>query len=164
MSGKIKVLVVASVLLNVLFVGLIMGHLSHRGFGPGHFMKSREKRIVNAFPPEKRKLLIKTFEELRQENRGLRDKIGKGRERTLSILRAPDFNEAAYRAEVEKLHDLRGIQMQKLADAVMKLARQLNPEERRILSELLMRPGPFGEKPHHRLGGSGHPEPPPPGK
>ena len=80
------------------------------------------------------------------------NKIRETRERTISILRAPVFDEAAYQIEVEKLHQLRGLMMQRLADATKDLAKQFNQEERRGLAEHLRRPPPFspGERPKMR--------------
>jgi len=58
----------------------------------------------------------------------------------MRILTAPEFNEAAYQIQVEKLHELRGIMMRRLANATMELARQFDQQERKVLAKHLRRP------------------------
>lgn len=77
-----------------------------------------------------------------RENDDIRKQMDKGRERVLSILSAPEFDEAAYQVETAKLEKLRSVMMQRFADATKELAKQFNQEERKALAEHLRQPPP----------------------
>jgi uncharacterized membrane protein len=77
-----------------------------------------------------------------RENDHIRKQMDESRERVLSILSAPEFDEAVYQAETAKLEKLRGVMMQRFADAARELAKQFNQEERKALAEHLRQPPP----------------------
>jgi uncharacterized membrane protein len=94
-------------------------------------------------PPDKEKLFLdKVF----RENRDIHKQIDEARERVLSILSAPEFDEAAYQLETAKLDELRGLTMKRFADATRELAKQFNQEERKALAEDLRRPPPVSRE------------------
>jgi Spy/CpxP family protein refolding chaperone len=78
-----------------------------------------------------------------RENDHIRKQMDEARGRVLLILSAPEFDEAAYQAETAKLEELRGVMMQRFADATRDLAKQFNQEERKALSEHLRQPPPL---------------------
>jgi uncharacterized membrane protein len=137
-----KILIVASLVLNVLLAGVIMGNVSHQMGRKYLGFKQHERKLVAKLPPEKQRLFRDAMERAHLECEDLRKQIGNTRERALSILTAPEFDERAFQAEVEKLHDLRGMIAQRLADATMELAKQFDSEERKVLGGYLKRPPP----------------------
>lgn len=159
MSTRTMVLVIGSLLLNVLLIGFIAGNMSQR-WGDRDFLRGEPPVRVGTLPPEKAELLSSTLKEVRRGSRDIHRELRKTRENALKILSAPAFDEAAYRAEVAKLHDLRGRMMQRLEEATITLAKQFSGEERKALAEHLQCPPAQlgGRGPHHRH----DPGPPPP--
>jgi len=135
MSRKIKVLVVASVVLNVLLAGVMIGSLAHQ---VGRWSAFRQDRALAAkLPPEKYRLFTEVMGGARSECKQIRKQIKATRAQTLGILTAPEFDEQSFQREVERLRDLRGQVSDRMAGATLQLARQFNPEERRLLGKYL---------------------------
>jgi len=138
MSRKIKVLVVASVVLNVLLAGVMIGSLAHQ---VGRWSAFRQDRALAAkLPPEKYRLFTEVMGGARSECKQIRKQIKATRAQTLGILTAPEFDEQSFQREVERLRDLRGQVSDRMAGATLQLARQFNPEERRLLGKYLDQP------------------------
>jgi len=139
MSKTIKILIVSSLVLNILLIGFIIGKVSNRFFR-GDSLRRQPSELAVKLSPDRKKLFINTMEKVRVENRNIHKQIREARERIFSILTAPQFDEASYQSEVEKLHELRGIMMQRLSNATKELAKQFNQEERKSLAEHLRHP------------------------
>jgi len=151
-SNKTKMLIIGSLLLNALLVGVIIGNISHR-VGGERFFRRHGREFAVKLPPDKQELFFTTMKRVHGENRGNYRQMREARQRTLLILTAPEFDEAAYQSEVAKLHQLRCRMMQRLADATTELAKQFNQEERKALADHLMHPPPPLEAgPPHRKG------------
>jgi len=142
MGKTIKILISISVLLNVLLVGIIIGNISNR-FLRKDFPGRRPPALAVKLPPDKEKLFRDVMEKVHQENHEVRQQIDEARNRVLSILSAPDFDEGAYQAETAKLDKLHGLMMQRFANATRELGKQFNQEERKALAEYLRRPPPL---------------------
>ncbi len=147
MSKTIKILIGSSLLLNVLLIGFVIGNLSNRLFRPDFPMRHPPELGVK-LPSDKEKLFLDTMEKLIQKNRDIHQQIDEARERVLTILSAPEFDEAAYQVETANLEKLRGVMMQRFADATKELAKQFNQEERKVLAEQLRQPPPFPPPPY----------------
>ncbi|OGW43508.1 MAG: hypothetical protein A2Y66_08135 [Nitrospirae bacterium RBG_13_41_22] len=139
MSKTIKILIVSSLVLNILLIGFIIGKVSNRFFR-GDSLRRQPPELAVKLSPDREKLFINTMEKVHVENRNIHKQIREARERIFSILTAPQFDEASYQSEVEKLHELRGIMMQRLSNATKELAKQFNQEERKSLAEHLRHP------------------------
>jgi uncharacterized membrane protein len=137
MNKKMKALVIGSLLLNVLLVGFVLGDVSHRFHNKEHFGENDGRDLTSKLPKEKAALFSKTVERVRQENRQVFKQIREAREDAMRILGAPEFDEAAYRLQVERLNKLLGLMKQHLADATIELARQFSQEERSALAQHL---------------------------
>ena len=138
MSKKIKVLTIGSLLLNMLLIGVIIGDMSHR-LGREHFFGRHAPELVSKLPEDKAELFRETVERVHLDNKDVHKQIGEARERAMKILTAPEFDEAAYLVEVDKIHELKGFMKQRLADATIELARQFEQEERKVLAQHLRR-------------------------
>jgi len=141
MSKAMKMVLVGSFLLNALLIGILIGKVSDRLFRKDFPMR-KPPEFGLKLPPDKEKLFWGAMDRVFRENRDIHKQTDEARERVLSILSAPEFDEAAYQVETAKLDELRGITMKRLAEATKELAKQFNQEERRVLSEHLRRPPP----------------------
>lgn len=150
MSKKMKIMVFSSLLLNALLIGVIVGDLSHR-FGREHFI-DRHAEFISKLPQDKAELFLKTVEKVHLNNKKIFYQIREARKEAMKILAAPEFDEAAYRLELGKLHELGGLMMKGLANATVELARQFGQEERRALAQHLrheLRPPRHTESPYN---------------
>lgn len=136
MNKKTKALIIGSLLLNVLLVGFVLGDVSHR-FHKEHPGERDGRDLASKLSKEKAALFSETVKRVRRENRDVFKQIREAREDAMRILGAPEFDEAAYRLQVEKLHTLHRLMKQHLADATIELARQFNQEERSALAQHL---------------------------
>jgi uncharacterized membrane protein len=137
MSKKVKILVVASVVLNVLLAGVIIGHMTQMGRWSGF---RQDRALAAKLPPEKYKRFTEVMGGARSECKQIRKQIRETREQTLGILMASEFDEPSFQREVAKLRDLRGQVSERMADATLQLAREFDPEERKLLGRYLERP------------------------
>jgi uncharacterized membrane protein len=150
MTKTIKILIFTSLLLNVLLVGVVVGDLSHR-FHLEQLVGSHAQQFASELPEDKAELFLQTVKRVHLKNRDAYKQIQEARKQAMRILAAPEFDEAAYGVQVEKLHELRGFVKRRLADATIELARQFNQEERTALAQHLkhaLRPPRDTESPH----------------
>ena len=138
MNTRARWLIISSLVLNVLLVGIIIGHTVKR-------MEFRERRmeriaVQENVPEAIRKQFHEVMRSVHKENRDLHREAHEARVKALDILVAEPFDEAAYQAQTETLHRLRGEMMQRMADATKTLALSLPPKERSALAEMLKHP------------------------
>ena len=139
MSTKIKVLTIASLLLNVLLIGVVIGDMSHRSDREPFWGRHR-RELASRLPENKAELFRDTLERVHLDNKDVYKKIRESRRGAMKILTAPEFDEAAYRVNVDKIHELKGFMKRRLADATIELAKQFDQEERKALAKYLKRP------------------------
>lgn len=137
MSKRIKLFILASVVLNLIFMGMFAGH-AYRRYGI-----QREGQIIA--------LLDKSSIDKAQRD-ALREKLVKNmpgkdkwkdkkkwREDTIAILTAKDFDVAAYRNQLElMLQDQQSEKRQKV-EVIIELASKLNQQERMALADIFRR-------------------------
>ena len=136
MSKKMKILIFSSLLINVLLAGVVIGDVSHR-FHKEYFVRKSVQELASKLPGDKAALFLETVERVHMNNRDAYNQIREARKEAIKFLSAPDFDEAAYRLQVEKIHELRSLMKQRLADATIELAKQFNQEERKALAQHL---------------------------
>ena len=139
MSRKIKALVVASVVLNVLLAGVIIGSLAHQRMGRWPAFR-QDRALAEKLSPEKYRLFTEVMGGARSECKQIRRQIKETRAQTLGILTAQEFDEQSFQREVDRLRELRGQVSDRMAGATLHLARQFGPEERRLLGKYLEQP------------------------
>jgi uncharacterized membrane protein len=147
MNKTIKIVIISSLILNVFLIGIIIGSMADR-LSIKDFPGRKPPEISLKLSPDKEKLFSDTMKKAFRENDSIREQMDEARERVLSILSASEFDEAAYQAETARLEELRGVMMQRFADATKGLAKQFNQEERKALAEHLRQPPPFPPPPH----------------
>ncbi len=143
MSKKLKIIFFVSIIINVLLVGVVIGHFSTRYFVKKHF-KDHFPKIERELPAEKQKMLTDVMMKLHKESRGTKRKIHKLRKEIAQVVSAPEFDEQLFDKKVSELHDLHGEMARGLAEVTKKLAVKFTPEERIVLAEILKR------RPHRR--------------
>ncbi|MBC8431601.1 MAG: periplasmic heavy metal sensor [Desulfobacterales bacterium] len=136
MSKKMKILIFSSLLLNVLLVGVVIGDVTHR-FHIEHFVRKPVKEFASKLPEDKAALFLETVERVHLNNRDAYNQLREARKEAMKFLSAPEFDEAAYRLQIEKIHELRSLMKRRLAGATIELARQFSQKERRALSQHL---------------------------
>ena len=136
MSKKMKILIFSSLLLNVLLVGVFIGDVSHR-FHKEYFVRKSVKEFASELPEDKAALFLKMMERVHVNNRDEYNQIREAKKEAMKLLSAPEFDEPAYRVQIEKIHELRSLMKRRLADATIELARQFSQEERRALAQYL---------------------------
>ena len=136
MSKKMKILIFISLLLNVLLVGFFIGEVSHR-FHKEYFVRKSVKEFASELPEDKAALFLETVESVDLNNRDAYNQIREAKKEAMKFLSAPEFDEAAYRVQIEKTHELHSLIKGRLADATIELARQFSQEERRALAQHL---------------------------
>lgn len=136
MSKKMKVLIFSSLLLNVLLIGVVIGDVTHR-FHIEHFVRKSVQEFASKLPEDKAALLLETVERVHLNNQDEYNQLREARKEAMKLLSAPEFDEAAYRLQIEKIHELRSLMKRRLADATIELAKQFGQEERRSLAQHL---------------------------
>jgi uncharacterized membrane protein len=136
MSKKIKILIFSSLLLNVLLAGVVIGDVSHR-FHKEYFVRKSVKEFASKLPEDKAALFLETVERVHLNNRDAYHQIREAKKEAMKMLAAPEFDETAYRLQVEKIHELRSLMKRRLADATIELAKQFSQKERKALAQHL---------------------------
>jgi uncharacterized membrane protein len=136
MSKKVKILIFSSLLLNVLLAGVILGDVSHR-FHKEYFVRKSVKEFASKLPGDKAALFLETVKRVHLNNQDAYNKIREARKEAIKLLSAPEFDESAYRLQIEKIDTLRRLMNRRLADATIELARQFSQEERSALAQHL---------------------------
>jgi uncharacterized membrane protein len=136
MNKKIKILIFSSLLLNVLLAGVVIGDMSHR-FHKEYFVRKSVKEFASKLPADKAALFLETVERVHLNNQDAYNQIREARKEAMRLLSAPDFDESAYRLQVEKIHELRSLMKRRLADTTIELAKQFNQKERKALAQHL---------------------------
>jgi uncharacterized membrane protein len=136
MNKKIKILIFSSLLLNVLLAGVVIGDMSHR-FHKEYFVRKSVKEFASKLSADKAALFLETVERVHLNNQDAYNQIREARKEAMRLLSAPEFDESAYRLQVEKIHELRSLMKRRLANATIELAKQFNQKERKALAQHL---------------------------
>ncbi|PZO86873.1 MAG: hypothetical protein DI626_05355 [Micavibrio aeruginosavorus] len=138
MSRRMKAVFTASVLLNILFIGLGAGML---------YRFSGEVPIPPNMSPEARHFIARTYQEGREEIRPMIDEMKRERKVVEGIITAEKFDAAAYDEAVEKLLTTRSEIGQKRADIMGKALEELPSEDRREFAHRILE-SLEGKRPH----------------
>jgi uncharacterized membrane protein len=140
MSNRIRALVIASLLLNILFTGIFIGHFFRliESPPPPHEIEASDFNLTD-------KQLLRIEESLHathRANQPLFEKIQEKKDKALLILKSSPFDAVAYQAHVDAIHQLRGRSLQQIVDTVKELAPMLDDSERAALAEIMRHPPP----------------------
>lgn len=142
MNKHLKTLLVISILANLFLAGVLAGG-ALRPHGPpfGHRPPPLAKEMEELPAPAREKLRT-ALEEIQGAYRDLKKDIRASRQETLRILEAEPFDEAAYRAAMQRLTDLRQQKSAQMAEMVLNVARELPADQRKLLAQALRKPPP----------------------
>ncbi len=138
MKQVIKAILVISLLFNILFAGLILGHIGKNFLHGG---KSQYQEMLGKLPLDKQKLYQDAVAQAEQDNSELHEQFDDARKQSAIILKAREFDRDAYIKQISILHELRGKIMQNTANAIADIAGKFSPDERAILADTFCKPG-----------------------
>lgn len=135
MNGRLKMAFLASILLNVLLVGILLGALPH------YFEQelSHRQRIEKALKELPEPVQARFREQMESLGEPLREQSRRAREEAIRILLAEPFDEPAYDRQINKINEIRVQMATRMAKIVKDIARDLPPEQREALAEVLRR-------------------------
>lgn len=141
MSKPLKLAFLASLVLNIVLIGVILGHLPRNWQGTA----SRQERVeqaLRALPEPAQSHIREKLAEIRAADDPLQPQMDSARAEALRLLAAEPFDEAAYDRQISKIYDVREQMFKLTGQAIRKAAKELTPEERRMLADVLRRPAP----------------------
>lgn len=149
MSG-LKKLLIASVVINVIAIGIIGGHAAKRGWQPAPPPHKMMHAVIGSLPGEKQKIARDAYKLAMRENRESMKEEAKARDAYFDVLRAKEFNEDALEAAGARLHALRGAMVSRMQDATKSIVKDLTYEERvelaNALERMMEQRAPFGKR------------------
>ena len=135
MNQKLKWIVLASILLNVLLVGILFGQLPRR-MDRDVYRQQIMEQAVKKLPESTRDPFRQKLADMRAAAEPIRSQIREARDESIRIVTTEPFDEAAFDRQVKKINDLR-VQM---ANILKEAAKNLPPDQRRALGETMKRP------------------------
>jgi len=139
MSTKLKLAFLASIVVNVLLIGVIVGQLPRR-FDRDSSRQERMEKALKGLPEPAQARFREKIERMRKEGEPMRDQIRQGRDEAIRILTAEPFDEAAYDRQVSKINELRVQWSKRMAESFKQFAKELPSDQRHVLAEMLKRP------------------------
>jgi uncharacterized membrane protein len=145
MSKKFKLAFLASLILNVVLIGVFLGQ------SPRHFDRTarREQRldqVLDGLPAEAQSRLREKMAQLRSAAQPLFERIRTAQDEAARALGAEPFDEAAYDRKIVEINRLRMESSNRLSKAAKEAAMSLPADERRRFTEMLRRPRPPDRK------------------
>lgn len=145
MNSPLRTPLMFSLVLNLLLVGVVVGHFLRTPDAPPPMESTMPQsldaieEVATQLPAEKAEILRQVMASAKEATQAQKDEMKAARDRTTEILRADPFDAAAYQQEVSRLHELRGQMMQEMADATMQAAAGLDASERALLADTFKR-------------------------
>jgi uncharacterized membrane protein len=139
MSKTGRLAFIASLVLNLLFLGIILGQVP-RASAPPSSRDQRREQALKKFPEPLQTRLREKFAEVRASGDPYRQQMDEARDETLRMLSTEPFDAAAYDAQLRKMEALRIEIVKSMGQRIRQQAKELTPEERRALAEVLRRP------------------------
>ena len=141
MNKTVRLAFLASLVLNLLLLGVILGRVS----GARESGSPREQRMEQALkklPEPAQTRLRQKFAQIRAAGDPLREQMDQARAEALRLLSSEPFDEVAYDRQISKIDELRQQMFKRMGQSVKQTAKELTPEERRMFADVLRRPPP----------------------
>ena len=139
MSKTAKFVFLVSLILNIIFLGVVLGHVP-RSFSGTPSRQERMEQGLKKLPEPAQSHIRAVFARIRAAGDPVRDQIEASRAEALRILSAERFDEAAYDREVAKFDQSREQMFRQIGQAIKGAAKELSPDERRMFADILRRP------------------------
>lgn len=141
MTRKTKFAFLASLVLNVLLFGVLLGQSPHR-LDRGTLREQRMEQVLKDLPEESQARLRERAQQVRAIALPLFAGLRQPQDEAVRLLGADPFDEAAFDRQARQVRKLRAEMTEKLSREVKSATTDLTPEERRRFAELLRRPPP----------------------
>lgn len=141
MNRTLKTVFLVSLIANVLLLGVVLGALPRRIEDRASF-RDRFKADLQKLPEPARTRFRETIDQAHKADEPVQAEIRAAREEALRIIAAEPFDAAAYDRQVDKISDLRRGMFKRMADKVKGVVKDLPPDQRKALAEILKRPPP----------------------
>ncbi|HXV49914.1 MAG TPA: periplasmic heavy metal sensor [Candidatus Binatia bacterium] len=141
MNRTVKLAFVASITLNVLLIGVLVGQ-SPRRFDRGAARQQRTEQAVKDLPEASQVRLRERLKQLRSAAEPLIEEMRKHQDEAVRLLGADPFDEAAYDRQVTKIAELRLNMTKNLSQVAKSASQDLSPLERQRFAAMLRRPPP----------------------
>ena len=139
MNRNARIAFVASIIVNVLLIGVILGQTPHR-FDRGAVRQERMEIALKDLPEPAQIRLRERYQQLLAAAAPLFEQIRQAQDDAVRLLGKEPFDEPAYDDQVNKINDLRQAMTKKLSQVVKAAIKDLSADERRRFAELLRRP------------------------
>ena len=96
-----------------------------------------DEETLNQLPPDKKELVLNALKQAKEESQSQKDDIKAAMENVKTILTAPEFDAAAYKAATDELQTLMAQRFTTFSNAIAEVAPQLTQEERQILADAI---------------------------
>jgi uncharacterized membrane protein len=141
MNRNTKVAFIASLILNVLLIGVLLGQ-SPRRFDRGALRQQRMDQALKDLPEAAQTRLRDKFQQLRATADPLFEEIRKNEDAAVQLLGKEPFDESVYDRQVSKIIEMRAEMTKKLSQVVKDASKDLSVDERARFAQLLRRPPP----------------------
>lgn len=140
MSKGKRSLLAASLILNILFIGVFVGYFLRVTIYPGHPPKVDARDF--AITDRQMRHIQDQLQDVHLGNRARLALMEEEKDKALRILRSMPFDANAYQASVDRIQVLREQSVQYVTDRVKKAVPGLSKGERAALAEILRHPPP----------------------
>jgi uncharacterized membrane protein len=141
MNRNIKFAFIASLILNVLLIGVLLGQSPSR-FDRGTMRQQRMDQALKDLPEAAQTRLREKFQQLHAAAEPLFEQIRKNEEQAVQLLGKEPFDETAYDRQVSKITEMRVEITKKLSQVAKDASKGLSADERARFAQLLRRPPP----------------------
>jgi len=139
MNRSARITFVASIILNVLLIGFVVGQAPRR-FDRSAMRQQRVEQALKDLPETEQNRLRERFQKLRTAAEPLFGEIRQAEDEAVQLLGKENFDEAAYDRQVGKINGLRQNLTRQLSQVVKDATKDLSAPERRHFADLLRRP------------------------
>jgi len=139
MTKRVKLVFLASLVLNLLLLGIILGNVP-RGLDARPTRQQRMEEALKKLPEPAQSRLREKFTHIRAAADPLRQQSDQARDEAIRLLRAEPFDEADYDRAVNKIEELRSETFKRIGQVIKQTAKELSSDERRMLADMLRRP------------------------
>jgi uncharacterized membrane protein len=139
MNRKVKLTFLASLVLNIVLLGVILGYVP-RSFGERPSRQERMEQGLRKLPEPVQARFREKFAQVRAAGDPARQQMEDARAEALRLLAIEPFEEAAYDRQINKIDELREDMFKRMGQAIKQIVKEFSPEERRMFAELLRRP------------------------
>jgi uncharacterized membrane protein len=137
MNTHLKWILGASLALNILLTGMVIGQCSRPGWHDGPMqIKMRD------VSPEARKKVRAEMDNLFEQRKDLMPQIKQTRRELVTLLSADQFDKPAYHAKLNELQKLQRNFYQGMGQSIAKLAEKMDKDERMALAAEMERGPP----------------------